>query len=87
MLSQFIAPALGLVVTTSASIAIDGIAKQVVPTDMKAVPAFAVKLGVAVIGGLVAAQIAQVVVKNVESVVETVTTNEGEEVASVVEED
>lgn len=82
-LSKFIAPVLGIVVTTSASIAFDGIAKQLVPSDLKALPAFGIKIGVAVIGGLLAGQIAQIVVENVESVVETVTkTEESEEVAS-----
>lgn len=83
-LSKYIAPVLGIVVTTSASIAFDGIAKQLVPTDLKALPAFGIKIGVAVVGGLLAGQIAQIVVNNVESVVETVTNKpeEGEEVAS-----
>jgi len=84
-LSKFIAPVLGIVVTTSASIAFDGIAKQLVPSDLKALPAFGIKIGVAVIGGLLAGQIAQIVVDNVESVVETVTKDNAEpseEVAS-----
>lgn len=82
-LSKFIAPVLGIVVTTSVSIAFDGIAKQLVPSDLKALPAFGIKIGVAVIGGLLAGQIAQIVVENVESVVETVTkTEDSEEVAS-----
>lgn len=83
-LSKFIAPVLGIVVTTSASIAFDGVAKQLIPTDLKAIPAFGLKVGVAVIGGLLAGQIAQIVVNNVESVVETVTNKpeESEEVPS-----
>lgn len=84
-LSKFIAPVLGIVVTTSASIAFDGIAKQLIPTDLKALPAFGLKVGVAVVGGLLAGQIAQIVIDNVESVVETVTNKqetESEEVAS-----
>lgn len=82
-LSKFIAPVLGIVVTTSASIAFDGVAKQLVPSDLKALPAFGIKIGVAVIGGLLAGQIAQIVVNNVESVVETVTKpEESEEVTS-----
>lgn len=83
-LNKFIAPVLGIVVTTSASIAFDGIAKQLIPTDLKALPAFGLKVGVAVVGGLLAGQIAQIVVDNVESVVETVTNKneaESEEVA------
>lgn len=76
--SKFIAPILGIVVTTSASIAFDGIAKQLVPSDLKALPSFGIKIGVAVIGGLLAGQIAQIVVDNVESVVETVTKDEAE---------
>lgn len=82
-LSKFIAPVLGIVVTTSASIAFDGIAKQLIPTDLKALPAFGLKIGVAVVGGLLAGQIAQIVVDNIESVVETVTKpTESEEVPS-----
>ena len=88
MLSKFIAPVLGIVVTTSASIAFDGVAKQLVPSDLKAVPAFGIKIGVAVLGGLLAGRIAQIVVENVESVVETVTKeNESEEVTSEEQEE
>lgn len=84
MLSQYIAPVLGIVVTTSASIAFDGVAKQLVPSDLKAVPAFAIKIGVAVVGGIIAGKIAQVVVDNVESVIETSmkAAEESEEVTS-----
>ncbi len=82
-LSKFIAPVLGIVVTTSASIAFDGIAKQLIPSDLKALPAFGLKIGVAVVGGLLAGQLAQIVVDNLESVVETVTKPaESEEVPS-----
>ena len=82
-LSKFIAPVLGIVVTTSASIAFDGIAKQLIPSDLKALPAFGLKIGVAVVGGLLAGQIAQIVVDNIESVVETVNQSaESEEVPS-----
>lgn len=82
-LSKFIAPVLGIVVTTSASIAFDGIAKQLVPTDLKSLPAFGIKIGVAVIGGLIAGNIAQIVVDNINSVVETVNAAaESEEVPS-----
>lgn len=70
-LSKFVAPVLGIIVTTSASIAFDGIAKQLTPTDLKAVPAFGIKIGVAVVGGLIAGKIAQIVVDNVDSVIET----------------
>ena len=88
MLSKFIAPVLGIVVTTSSSIAFDGVAKQLVPSDLKAVPAFGIKIGVAVVGGLLAGRIAQIVVENVESVVETVTKeNESEEVTSEEQEE
>lgn len=81
-LSPFIAPVAGIMVTTSASIAFDGIAKQLVPQDLKALPAFGIKIGVAIIGGLLAGKIAQIVIDNVESVVETVTPAESEEVPS-----
>lgn len=85
--SKFIAPVLGIVVTTSASIAFDGIAKQLVPSDLKALPAFGIKIGVAVVGGLLAGQIAQIVVDNVESVVETVTKDDAEPSEEVASED
>lgn len=82
-LTPFIAPVLGIVVTTSATIAFDGLAKQVIPTDLKAIPAFGIKLGVAVVGGLIAGKLAQTVVDNVESVITTVTNQEeAEEVIS-----
>jgi hypothetical protein len=81
-LSPFIAPVLGIVVTTSASIAFEGIAKQLVPSDLKAVPAFGVKIGVAVVGGIIAGKIAQIVIDNAQSVVDTVVKPESEEVAS-----
>lgn len=81
--TPFIAPILGIAVTTSASIAFDGLAKQLVPSDLKALPAFGIKIGVAIVGGLLAGKIAQIVVDNIESVVETVNgPEESEEVAS-----
>jgi hypothetical protein len=64
---------LGIVVTTSASIAFDGVAKQLVPSDLKAIPAFGIKIGVAIVGGLLANKLAQIVIDNVESVITTVT--------------
>ena len=85
-LSPFIAPVVGIIVTTSASIAFDGVAKQLVPSDLKALPSFGIKIGVAVIGGLLAGKIAQIVVDNIESVVETLNPAESETVASAQEE-
>lgn len=67
-IAPFIAPVLGIAVTTSASIAFDGIADKLVPTDLKAIPAFGIKVGVAIVGGLLAGKIAQIVVDNVEAV-------------------
>jgi len=70
--SPFFAPVVGIIVTTSASIAFDGVAKQLVPTDLKALPAFGIKIGVAIVGGLLAGKLAQIVTDNINSVVETV---------------
>lgn len=70
--SPFLAPVVGIIVTTSASIAFDGVAKQLVPTDLKALPAFGIKIGVAIVGGLLAGKLAQIVTDNINSVVETV---------------
>lgn len=89
-LSPYIAPVLGLVVTTSASIAFEGLAKQLVPSDLKAIPGFGVKIGVAVVGGILAGKLAQIVIDNAQSVVDTVTNaTESDEVDSeeVVEEE
>lgn len=85
-LSPFIAPVAGIIVATSASIAFDGVAKQLFPSDLKALPAFGIKIGVAVIGGLIAGKIADIVTTNIESVVETMTPAESEEVPSPQEE-
>ena len=82
MLSNMVAPVVGIVVSTSAGIAFDGIAKQLVPTDLKALPAFGIKIGVAVVGGLLAGKLADIVVKNVESVVNTARTHPESEEAS-----
>lgn len=82
-LSPLIAPVLGLGVTTAASIAFESGAKLVIPSDLKAVPAFGVKIGVAIVGGILAGKIAQIVVDNVQSVVDTVANmKESEEVYS-----
>jgi hypothetical protein len=85
-LSPFIAPVVGIIVTTSASIAFDGVAKQLVPSDLRALPAFGIKIGVAVVGGLLAGKIAQIVIDNIESVRETMTPAESETVPSAQEE-
>lgn len=83
-LSKFIAPVLGIVVATSTSIAFDGVTERLIPNDLKALPTFGIKIGMAVVGGLIAGKIAQIVVDNVESVVETATNKpeESEEVPS-----
>jgi hypothetical protein len=62
---------LGVAIQTSAGIAFDGIATQATPTDLKSVPTFAIKIGVAIVGGLIAGKIADYVVNNVASVVST----------------
>lgn len=81
MLSALIAPVAGLIVQTSTSIALDGVVKQLVPSDLKALPAFGIKLGTAVIGGLIAAKIAGYAMDNIQSVVDTATKQpESEEV-------
>jgi len=85
--SPFFAPVVGIIVTTSASIAFDGVAKQLVPTDLKALPAFGIKIGVAIVGGLLAGKLAQIVTDNIESVVGTLSHEENEPPASEPEED
>lgn len=84
MLSSLIAPIIGIVVAQSTSISIDGIAKQLIPTDLAAVPGFAIKLGVAVVGGIAASKLAGYVIANVESVIETVNKTESEEVEPAI---
>lgn len=73
MLSQLIAPVVGIVVTTSASIAFNSTAEILLPKDMKPVVAFTTKIGVAVIGGLLAGRIAGEVTDRITEVVKATT--------------
>lgn len=78
MLAQLVSPVVGIVIQTSAGIAFDGIAKQLFPTDLKALPAFGIKIGVAVVGGLIAGKIADYVADNLASVIDTVSSKPAE---------
>lgn len=89
MLSAFIAPVVSIIATSSTSIAVEGLVKQLTPVDLKAVPAFGIKVGAAVVGGLIAAKIGAIVLENVNSVVETVTNTEESEIVDpeIIQED
>lgn len=84
--SQLIPAVAGIVVSFSTGIVVDKIADQVFPADMKAVPAFGIKLGVAVAGWLISQRVAKVVTDNLEAVVATLKPEESEEVTSEKEE-
>lgn len=76
--SKLIAPAVGIIVSFSANIAFEGIAKQILPTDLKALPSFGIKLGSAIVGAFIAERITKLVTENVSSVVETLLPEESE---------
>ena len=72
MLTALIAPITSIVVSTSVGVAVDSVVKMIVPVGIKALPAFGIKLGTAIAGGLIGVKIANIVSNNIESVVETI---------------
>lgn len=72
MLTALIAPITSIVVSTSVGVAVDSAVKMIVPVGIKALPAFGIKLGTAIAGGLIGVKIANIVSNNIESVVETI---------------
>lgn len=69
-----------IVVQTSAGIAVDSAVKMIVPFGIKALPAFAIKLGTTIAGGLIGGKIASIVSKNITEVIATVQTTDAKEV-------
>lgn len=68
MLTALIAPVTAIVVSTSAGVAVDSAVKMLVPVGIKALPAFGIKLGTAIVGGLIGAKLASIVTDNIAGV-------------------
>jgi hypothetical protein len=80
MLTALIAPIASIVISTSAGVAVDSAVKMLVPIGIKALPAFGIKVGTAIVGGLVGMKIASVVSNNIEGLIEAVSLVETPEV-------
>lgn len=90
MLAALVPTIGGIVASASSGIAVEELVKHLTPVDIKAVPAFSIKIGAAIVGGLIAAKVGSIVVENLTSVVETVTnkTDEADDVEpEIVQED
>lgn len=72
MLGAILPPVVGVVTTTSAAIAVEGLVKLITPVGLKAIPAFAVKIGGSLLAAMIAGKVGDIAVKATESVVETV---------------
>lgn len=72
MLGTILSPVVGVIVTTSTGVAIEGLVKLITPVGLKAVPSFAVKIGGALVSAVVAGKVAEIAVDAIESVIETV---------------
>lgn len=79
MLDKFIAPIAGVVTAHSTGVIIDKTTKLLLKSTLPAVPAFAVDLGIKAASVVIGGYVSSLVVKNLSSVVETVTTDEPEE--------
>lgn len=74
MFGAILPPVVGVIATTSTAIAVEGIVKLVTPVGLKAIPAFAVKIGGSLLAAMIAGKVGDIAVKAAESVVETVRT-------------
>lgn len=80
MLIALVPTIASIVVSTSAGVAIDSAVKMIVPVGIKALPAFGIKVGTAIAGGLIGAKIASIVEKNLTEVIITINEIDAEEV-------
>ena len=86
MFGAILSPVVGLVATTSTAIAVEGLVKYLTPIGLKAVPAFGVKIGGAILGAVIAGKVADIAVTATNSVIETVRSKpEAEPVEAPVE--
>lgn len=69
---QLIPMVIGMVVSTSTSVAFEAATKLVTPAGVKAVSGFLIKGASFVVGGIISGKIAQLAVENTEAVLETV---------------
>ena len=72
MLTALIAPVTNLVVSYSAGSVVGSVVKLAMPVGMKALPAFGINLGSAVVGGVVGLKVSGIVGKNLKKVMDAV---------------
>lgn len=72
MFGAILPPVVGVIATTSTAIAVEGVVKLITPVGLKAIPAFAVKIGGSLLAAMIAGKVGDIAVKATESVVETV---------------
>ena len=67
------------VVSTSAGVAVDSAVKMLVPVGIKALPAFGIKIGTAIVSGVIAMRVGNLVQSNAEAIISELTTADQEE--------
>lgn len=72
MLSALLVPVLGALSSQATIIAVDAGAKLVAPKNLKAISAFALKLGVGLVGAIIAEKVSGQVKSNVEGIFQTI---------------
>ena len=79
MLTALIPLVANIVVSTSAGIAVDSAVKMLVPVGIKALPAFGIKIGTAIVGGVISMRVGNLIQSNAEAVLAELTTGDQEE--------
>ena len=79
MLTALIPLVANIVVSTSAGVAVDSAVKMLVPIGIKALPAFGIKLGTAIVGGVISMRIGHLIQTNTEAIISELTTADQEE--------
>jgi len=85
MLTALIPFVISTAVSVSASVAVDSAVKMVVPIGIKALPAFGIKLGTAIVGGFVGMKLGNLVEANVNEVINIVNHDDALEVTAQVD--
>ncbi len=79
MLTALIPLVANIVVSTSAGVAVDSAVKMLVPLGIKALPAFGIKIGTAIVGGVISMRIGHLIQTNTEAIIAELTTADQEE--------
>ena len=69
MLTALIPFVASTVVSTSAGVAVDSAIKLLVPLGIKTIPAFGIKIGTAIVGGIIGMKVGALVEKNLTEVI------------------